>query len=63
MDSFSPTFKIRSCKTEVSPMGKKPISYRQRWEKIAWMPGRIRLDLKFSPNLATVCPCLIENPY
>ena len=47
MDSFSPTFKWIgprtselncglqwSCEIEVSHTGKKPISYRQRWDKI-----------------------------
>ena len=43
MDSFSPTYKwivprtsgstSWSCEIEVSYMGKKPISFRQRWEK------------------------------
>ena len=39
MDSFSSTFKwivpspALSCEMEVSHMSKKPISYRQRWEK------------------------------
>ena len=37
-DSFSPIFFLLgpawSCETEVSHMGKKPISYRQRWENI-----------------------------
>ena len=50
MDSFSPTFKWIvpgtsgihggrqwSYEIEVSHMGKKPISYRQRWEKICSM--------------------------
>ena len=43
MDSFSPTFKLivpwtsgpktRLCEIEVSHMNKRPISYRQKWEK------------------------------
>ena len=48
MDAFSPICKwivpstsgpiTWSCAIEVSHMGKKPISYRQRWEKIC-LPG------------------------
>ena len=43
MDSFSPTLKWTdsgpawSCEIEVSHMGKKPISYRQRWEKMTFL--------------------------
>ena len=39
MDSFSPTFNrlflgpVWPCEIEVSHMGKKPVLYRQRWEK------------------------------
>ena len=44
MDSFSPFYKMivpktsgpmkTSCEIEVSHMGKKPVSYGQRWEKV-----------------------------
>ena len=55
MDSFSPTFKwivsrtswpIKgSCEIEVSHMGKKPISYWQRWEKMCFQENVNSKDL------------------